>query len=297
VVRSALHEHAPTGRPKRHLSAAVFLVAIVALPINVRSRSSIVGGSAGRSSPAPWAENQGYDPAAASFSSLLSFGAMSVIAPAIFGDFQSPGAVSLTPLWSGTMQQGAGLDAAVSTMLNGVVQQDLLPTGGALIAEEFGIASSLDSGAGAATPSATSRDINVDVPTVTGDISDSTIETRGAKSICGEDEVADTLQAGSGYWNDPRTGLVEARLAIAQFPRGAVAGPVTVANPLGGLGPSGDRSNLVSLGPAGGWCRPGRESFWLSSPLEDDLLWIACSTALGAVLVALLSRGARLPAI
>jgi hypothetical protein len=163
VVRSALHEHAPTGRPKRHLSAAVFLVAIVALPINVRSRSSIVGGSAGRSSPAPWAENQGYDPAAASFSSLLSFGAMSVIAPAIFGDFQSPGAVSLTPLWSGTMQQGAGLDAAVSTMLNGVVQQDLLPTGGALIAEEFGIASSLDSGAGAATPSATSRDINVDV--------------------------------------------------------------------------------------------------------------------------------------
>jgi hypothetical protein len=224
---------------------------------------------------------------------------MSVIAPAIFGDFQSPGAVSLTPLWSGTMQQGAGLDAAVSTMLNGVVQQDLLPTGGALIAEEFGIASSLDSGskAGSATPSATSHDLNVDVPTVTGDISDSTIETRGAKSICGEDEVADTLQAGSGYWNDQRTGLVEARLATAQFLRGAVAGPFMVANSLGALGPSGDRSNLVSPGPAGDWCRLGRESFSLSSPLEDALLWIACSIVLGAVLVALLSRGARLPAI
>ena len=43
------------------------------------------------------------------------------------------------------MLQGAGFDPAVSTMLNGVAQQDLLPTGGALIAEEFGIGSSPDS--------------------------------------------------------------------------------------------------------------------------------------------------------
>jgi hypothetical protein len=73
--------------------------------------------------------------------------------------------------------------------------------------------------------------------------------------------------------------------------------PVALANPLGGLGPTCDRTNLVAPGPAGGWCRPGREPFSLSSPLEDDLLWIAFSIVFGALLVAWLSRGARLPAI
>ena len=151
-----------------------------ALPSNAWPRSSSVGGSAGRSLPAPWAENHDYDPAAASFNSLLSFGAMSVIAPAIFGDFQSPGAVSFTPQWSGIMLQGAGFDPAVSTMLNGVAQQDLLPTGGALIAEEFGIGSSL----GLSVQQRVRRHprtapiSSASVPTVTGDVSDPTIEAR-----------------------------------------------------------------------------------------------------------------------
>jgi hypothetical protein len=244
-------------------------------------------------------EDQDYDPAAAYFYSLLSFGAMSVIAPAIFGDFQSPAAVSLTAQWSGIMLQGAGFDAAVSTMLNGVVQQDLLPTGGALIAEEFDIGSSPDSAsdADAAPPSPSGSEFSDNVPTVTGDVSDPTIEAGGIEPICTDGEVADKLQAGGEYWNDQGASVGGARLAPAQFPLGVFTRPVMLANPLGGLGPSGDRSNLVAPGPAGGWCRPGRESFSLSSPLENDLLWIAFSIVLGAVLVAWMSRGARLPAI
>ena len=271
---------------------------MVALPVNGWPASSSVGGPHGPSSAVrPWVEDQDYDPAAAYFSSLLSFGAMSVIAPAIFGDFQSPAAVSLTAQWSGIMLQGAGFDAAVSTMLNGVVQQDLLPTAGALIAEEFDIGSSpdSDSNAGSAPPSPSGSEFSDSVPTVTGDVSDPTIEAGGIEPICTDDEVADKLQAGGEYWQGASIG--GARLAPAQFPLGVFARPVMLANPLGGLGPSGDRSNLVAPGPAGGWCRPGRELFSLSSPLENDLLWIAFSIVLGAVLVAWMSRGARLPAI
>jgi hypothetical protein len=299
VVRRAFEPHAGKGRGHWRVSAALVLVAMgVALPVNGWPASSSVGGPHGPSSAVrPWVEDQDYDPAAAYLNSLLSFGAMSVIAPAIFGDFQSPAAVSLTAQWSGIMLQGAGFDAAVSTMLNGVVQRGLLPTAGALIAEEYDIGSSPDpdSNAGAAPPSPSGSEFSDNVLTVTGDVSDPTMEAGGIEPICADDEVADKLQAGGDYWQGASVG--GARSAPAQFPLGVFTRPVMLANPLGGLGPSGDRSNLVAPGPAGGWCRPGRESFSLSSPLENDLLWIAFSIVLGAVLVAWMSRGARLPAI
>jgi hypothetical protein len=221
---------------------------------------------------------------------------MRVIAPAIFGDFQSPVALSYAQQWSGAMLQDAGLDTAVSTMLNGIVQQDLLPTGGALMAEEFGLGANADSASdgGAAPPPANGSDLSVSVPTVTGDLGDPTVEAGGIEPICAEDEVADKLQAGGEYWNDQGASVGGARLAPAQFPLGVFARPVTLANPLGDLGPTGDRTNLAAPGPAGGWCRPGREPFSLTSPLEDNLLWIAFSVVLGAVLIAWLSRGADL---
>ena len=203
MVRRAFEQHPGKGRGQWRLSAALVLVAMVALPVNGWPASSSVGGPHGPSSAVrPWVEDQDYDPAAAYFYSLLSFGAMSVIAPAIFGDFQSPAAVSLTAQWSGIMLQGAGFDAAVSTMLNGVVQQDLLPTAGALIAEEFDIGSSPDSAsnAGAAPLSPSGSEFSDNVPTVTGDVSDPTIEAGGIEPICTDDEVADKLQAGGEYW-------------------------------------------------------------------------------------------------
>ncbi len=303
MVRRGFDRRSGETRAKWRLAPSAVLIAMAAmtaLPADGSPAPSVIGGSRGPSlAVSPWVENQDYDPAAASFYSLLSFGAMSLIAPAIFGDFQSATAVSDTPQWSGVMLQGAGFDPAVSTMLNGVAQQDLLPSGGALIAEEFGIGSSSDAASDdAATPSPPNgSQFSVSVPTVTGDLGDPTIDAGGIEPVCADNQVADNLQAGGQYWNDRGASLGGARLAPAQFPLGVFTRPVMLANPLGGLGPTGDRTNLVAPGPAGGWCRPAREPFSLSSPLEDNLLWIAFSIVLGAVLVAWLSRGARLPAI
>ena len=58
----------------------------------------------------PGVENHDYDPAAAYFFSMLSFGAMSLITPTVFGDFQSPVVVSQAPQLSRVMPEGAGLD-------------------------------------------------------------------------------------------------------------------------------------------------------------------------------------------
>jgi hypothetical protein len=126
-------------------------------------------------------------------------------------------------------------------------------------------------------------------------MTDPTAEAGAIGPTCAENAVADRLQAGAEYWQG--TNLGGARLATAQFPPGVFTRPVMLASPLASLGPSGDRSNLVAPGSPGGWCRPGREPFSLTSPLGNDLLWIAGSIALGAALVAWLSRGARLPAI
>ena len=288
------------GRHSR-LSAAIVLIAAAAQPTNAWPRASLASAStAGSSLPAfLQAQDQDYDPVAANFYSLLSFGAMRLIAPAIFGDFQSPTALSYAPQWDGIMVEGAGVDTAVSTMLNAMAQQDLLPTGGALMAKEFAITASPDSAADGdvAPPLANSSNLNVSAPIGTGGLGDPAVEAGGIEPICAEDEVAGRLQAGGEYWNDERAGIGGARLAPAQFPLGAFARPVRLANPLSGLGPTGDRTNLAAPGPAGAWCRPGRGAFPLTSPLEDDLLWIGFSIALGALLVAWLSRGARLPAI
>lgn len=221
---------------------------------------------------------------------------MSLVAPAIFGDFQSPGAVSYTPQWSGIMLQGAGLDPAVSTMLNGVAQHDIQPSAGALTAEEFGVGSDSASDGSATAPSARGSEFSGGVPMMAADMSGPTTETGAIAPICEEDEVAGKLRARGEFWNDPGAGLGGTR-SPAQFPPGVFVGPIMLASPLRGLGPNGGRANLTPLGPAGSWCRPGREPFSLSSPIEDELPWIALSIVLGALVVIWLSRGARLPAI
>ena len=197
------------------------------------------------------------------------------------------------------MPEGAGFDPAVSTMLNNVVQQDILPTAGALTVTEFGIGSNLDAASGgyAAASPAKGSDFSDNVPTMIGNLRGPMIERGAVDPICSEDEVAGKLETGGEFWNDSGAGLGGARFAPAQFPRGVFARPVTLASPLHGLGPNGDRSNLVAPGPVGGWCRAGRESLFLGSPIEDDLLWIALSIVLGALVVIWMSRGARLPAI
>ena len=105
------------------------------------------------------------------------------------------------------MQETIGFDAAVSTMLNGVVQQGLLPSGGALMADAFGVGSSTDvaSNGAAATQSANGSDSSVGVPTMTGAVSDPIIAGDGIQTTCTDDDVAKKLQAGGEYWNHQGT--------------------------------------------------------------------------------------------
>jgi hypothetical protein len=257
--------------------------------------SSSVGGSAGPKLPTfGWVQNQFFDPAEAQFFSLLSYGAMSEIAPTIFGDFQSPIAVSYSPVnWSGPITPDTtGLDAAASTMVNGAVQQGLLPTGGALMADAFGVGSSSEvaSDGAAPTQSTNGPDSSVDDTMATDTASGSTIGANGIESSCGT-EVPNKLQAGGQYWNSEGAGPGPVQFPPGVFTRGGVG------NPLGDLGPSGDRSNVTGPGPGGDWCRPGHAPFSLSSPLETDIFWIMLSIVLAALLVAWLSRSHRLPAI
>lgn len=78
MVRPGLNQHVGKRRAKRRFPAAVAVIAMTAFIALLASRlpaSSSVGvfkrSSAGIR---PWVENQDYDPAAASFYSLLSFG-------------------------------------------------------------------------------------------------------------------------------------------------------------------------------------------------------------------------------
>ena len=302
MVRPGLHLHASKRLPKLRLSAAVVILTatMFALPTGALPASSSVGGSQGLSSRIrPWVESHDYDPAAAYFLSMLSFGAMSLITPTVFGDFQSPVVVSQAPQLSGVMPEGAGLDPAVSTMLNNIVQQEILPTAGALTVTEFGVGSNSDAASGSygAESPAKGSDVMDNVPTTIGDMSGPMIARGAVDPICSEDEVAGKLETGGEFWNNSGAGLGGARFAPAQFPRGVFARPVMLGSPLHGLGPNGERSNLVAPGPAGGWCRPGRESIFTRSPIENDLLWIALSIVLGAQVGMWMSRGARLPAI
>jgi hypothetical protein len=213
VVSRAFGRRGGKRRAPWLLSAAAVVVAMIALPMDGWPGSSSAGGRAGPSLPAfPWAQDEDYDPAAAYFYSLLSFGAMQMIAPAVFGDFQSPVAVSYTPQLSVIMLQDAGFDTAVSTMLNGVVQQDLLPTGGALIAEEFGIGASPDSApdADAAPPSANGSDFSAGVPTASGDVSDPAVDAGGIEPTCVEDRLPTSFRPAANT-GTPRERVSEGR--------------------------------------------------------------------------------------
>jgi hypothetical protein len=235
-------------------------------------------------------EAQVFDPAAAEFNSLLSYGAMSLIAPTIFGDFQSPTEVSLPSISgsSGFMRANSGLDPVTATAVYTAVQPDLMVNVTALLADAVGIGASsqlaaITGGAPASTPN--DGGVSVDGSTVA---LDPNAGLSGLESNCGT-ELQQSLQAGSEFWNSQEGG------APVQFPRGVfVRGDG--GDPLD-LGPSGDPTNLPRRPVAhSNWCSPFATPFSLSGPLESVVVWILFSIVLAALLVAWLSRGYRLPA-
>jgi hypothetical protein len=116
---------------------------------------------------------------------------------------------------------------------------------------------------------------------------------RGAASgemhaICSVDQTETQLQGGGEFWTTQAVSATPVR-----FPSGVFLGNSLIADPLA-LGPTGDRSNLQSPGPAGSWCRPGPVPFSQSSPLESRAFWIIVFFPLVAGFVFWLSRGVKL---
>ena len=249
---------------------------------------------------APPSQTQVYDPAAAQFSSLWSYGAMSIIAPIIFGDFVSPTALTSSfGLSSGPMAESTGFDPAVSAVLNATLQLPLQPAGGPAEAEEF----DLNSGGAVAASAANLSGWSVAAVGLTGAIPtmpsaaptvgaiQATITAGGIPPRCGEDEVEKQLQAGGEYWR----GQAVSAMPI-QFPHGVFAGIADIQDPLGDLGPRGNPTNIPAPGPPGGWCLPPRGGFSESSPIEDRVFWIGLGVLIGGFLVFWLSRGMSMPA-
>ena len=304
------------------IRAMILLAAIAALPASGHSAGRSSAG--GPNSRGGALQTQVFDPPAAQFSSMWSYGAMSVIAPVIFGDFVPPTAVSSNFGLSAMapMAPVQGLDPAVSTMLDGLLQQGLLPSGGAAEAEQFGVGASTDyflgssgtvfspsgtsfgssgarvgasgAGVGSSQAGAASSGIVVGlsggVPTISGAGALPTISKAGGiLPECSDDQLEKKLQSGSEFWS------AQAAKAIpVQFPRGVFTGG-EVGNPLGGLGPRGNPSNVRQPGPAGSWCRPGATPFSESSPLASRTFWIPIAIVLIALVVFWLSRGMKMP--
>jgi len=200
--------------------------------------------------------------------SLWSSGAEHAIAPTNSGNFSSPIGSPDATLWSafgwsalGPMPQAHGSDRAVTALLYETVSSG---------ADEFG------AGGDGALP-AISR-----------------AAPGGIHAVCGDDQTAIRLQAGGKFW----TGHAMSAAPV-KFPPGVFTGStLEIANPPGDptSGPSGDRSNLPSLGPAGAWCRPLPVPFAQSGPLASRTLWIWVMVLLVTVFVFWLSRGWKMPA-
>ena len=187
----------------------------------------------------------------------------------------------------GMMSQIAGFDPAVSAMLNGIVQNGLLPAGGSAAAETFGVTSGDD--IGATSPSTVGA--GGEAPDAHGSDTLPEVDSGGGVQLtCEESEVARKLQAGGGYWDQHQGSAAPVHVPPGVFTH------IEMGNPLGGLGPSGNRTNLPPPGAAGAWCRPGATPFYMSSPLENILVQIGFGAAVVGLLTFWLSRGIRLPA-
>jgi hypothetical protein len=233
-------------------------------------------------------ENQVFDPAAAQFNSLLSYGAMSLIAPTIFGDFQSPTAVSLPSISgsSGFMPANSGLDPVAATAVYTAVQPDLMVNVTALLADAIGVGASSESAAAAGGATASTPDDGSVGEDGSAVALGPNAGANGLDSNCGT-ELQQSLQTGSEFWNRQGEGVP------VQFPKGVFVRGDS-GDPLG-LGPNGDRTNLPRPVAHSDWCRPFATPFSLSGPLESVVVWILLSIVLAALLVAWLSRGHRLP--
>jgi hypothetical protein len=303
VVRISITTGQTAPRNYRSLLRASIIFAVIALQPNpAQSASSSSSGSpnpfslkGSAVSPRALSQGQVFDPAAAQLSSFWSYGAMSIIAPFIFGDFVSPIALSsqfgLNAVAPMPLVQGS--DNQVASVLDTALQPAILPTQGA----QFDINSDgtiVASGGDVIGWNVAAVGLNNAIPTLPTVGAVGTIQlattASGIQPICSDDRLEKQLQVGGQFWNNQAVSGTP-----VQFRPGLFTGPVVERNPLGGLGPRGNPTNLPRPGPTGSWCRPGPAPFSESSPLEDRVLWIGVGLLLLGVLVFCLSRGMRMP--
>jgi hypothetical protein len=247
-----------------------------------------------------------FDPAAALFSSLLSYEAMRTIAPNTFGDFVSalpvPGQGLSSAFGTSGMSAVApmssveGIDPDVAAMLSGAVSSVASGQLGGAAGGGGGSGGGASVGGGIGS---SSSGVNV-TGAVVGSPGGAVIGSPGTLSAisngagiaptCGANEVSTRLQAGGQYWSGQAVSA-----APVQFPPGVFAG-MEGGNPLGDLGPTGSPTNIAPQGAAGAWCVPPPTPFSESSPLESHVLWIAFILVGGGILVFFLSRGVHRPA-
>jgi hypothetical protein len=231
--------------------------------------------------PGALSQAQVFDPAAAQLFSLWSDQAMSVIAPVIFGDFLPPSALSSSFGLSAVapMAQTQGVDPSVSTFLNYTVQPGLLPGNGEDEAEQTAVPSSGSAVLGSNGPIVGSNGDVISTPGTLPIVS----AAGGIMPVCTDSAEANELQVGGEYWNGQAVST-----SPAQFPGGVFAGGDR-ANPLGGLGPTGNPANIA--GPAASsWCS-GTPPFSTIS----RIIWILVIVMLVALAVFWLSRGFKIP--
>jgi hypothetical protein len=217
------------------------------------------------------AETEGLDPTLmALINGTLSVGPLA-ISPTSYGSIAPPIETPDAALQSafgfstvGTMSETQGIDPGVAGLVNGIISDST---------DVSGIGTSGQ------------------VPSV------SQATPGGTQAGCGDDQTATLLQAGGEFWNSQAVSATP-----AQIPQGVLSvSALAKMNSAGGnpsdatLGPSGDRSNLPPLGPAGGWCRPQPVPFSKSSPLASRAVLIPFAILLLGVVVFWLSRGMKMP--
>jgi hypothetical protein len=225
----------------------------------------------GRTPLFPMAETEGLDSTLmALINGTLSVGSVA-ISPISYGSIAPPietpdsalqGAFGFGTV--GTMSESQGIDPGVAGLVNGIMSDST---------DVSGI------GASGQAPS-----VSQATPAVT-------------QAGCGGDQTATLLQAGGEFWNGQAVSATP-----AQIPQGvlSVSGLAKMTSAGGNpsdptLGPSGDRSNLPPLGPAGGWCRPQPVPFSKSSPLASRAVLIPFAVLVLGVIVFWLSRGMKMP--
>ena len=241
-----------------------------------------------------------FDPASSSLFSLLSYGAMRNLAPNAFGDFVNatggPGPELSSAIGDTSMSAVApmsaleGVDPDVAAMLSSSVSSIANGSGG----NSSGTSSSI-SGAGIISGSAGINATGAVVGSSGGAVIgppgtlSETTAAAGIAPVCGANEVSSGLQAGGEYWSGQAVSA-----APVQFAHGVFVG-MEGGTPLGDLGPTGNPTNIMAQGPAGGWCIPPQTPFSDSSPLESRVAWILFIIVAGGLVIFLLSRGVHRP--